>query len=70
MPSSRIFTRIGARDELDRERSTFVVEMDEASEILRNATERSLVRHCSDGSVGERGCLFVDATKLIALTSR
>lgn len=39
----RVFTRIGARDELDRDRSTFMVEMDEASEILRLATPKSLV---------------------------
>lgn len=39
----RIFTRIGARDEVDRGRSTFMIEMDEAAEILRRATRRSLV---------------------------
>lgn len=39
----RIFTRIGARDELDRDKSTFVVEMEEAGEILSLATEKSLV---------------------------
>jgi DNA mismatch repair protein MutS len=39
----RIFTRIGAADELHAGRSTFMVEMTEAANILRNATDRSLV---------------------------
>jgi DNA mismatch repair ATPase MutS len=39
----KIFTRIGARDEVSRGRSTFMIEMEESSEILRRATERSLV---------------------------
>jgi len=39
----RIFTRVGASDELARGRSTFMVEMTEAANILNNATERSLV---------------------------
>ncbi|KDN50264.1 hypothetical protein RSAG8_01600, partial [Rhizoctonia solani AG-8 WAC10335] len=39
----RVFSRIGARDDLFRDRSTFMVEMLEAGEILRRATERSLV---------------------------
>ncbi len=39
----RIFTRVGASDDLIRGRSTFMVEMDEASNILNNATENSLV---------------------------
>jgi DNA mismatch repair protein MutS len=39
----RIFTRIGARDELSRGRSTFMVEMIETANILRHATNRSLV---------------------------
>ncbi|MFK8082509.1 MAG: DNA mismatch repair protein MutS [Granulosicoccus sp.] len=42
-PIDRIFTRIGASDDLARGQSTFMVEMTEASHILRNATERSLV---------------------------
>ncbi|MDR3355269.1 MAG: DNA mismatch repair protein MutS [Synergistaceae bacterium] len=39
----RIFTRIGARDELIKGRSTFMVEMVETANILRNVTSRSLV---------------------------
>ena len=39
----RIFTRIGARDELSRGRSTFMVEMVETADILHNVTDRSLV---------------------------
>jgi DNA mismatch repair protein MutS len=39
----RIFTRVGASDELTRGRSTFMVEMTEAANILNNATDRSLV---------------------------
>ncbi len=39
----RIFTRIGASDNLARGRSTFMVEMTEAASILNTATPRSLV---------------------------
>lgn len=39
----RIFTRIGASDDLARGQSTFMVEMSEAANILNNATPRSLV---------------------------
>jgi len=39
----RIFTRIGASDNLARGRSTFMVEMTEAASILNTATDRSLV---------------------------
>lgn len=39
----RIFTRIGAHDDLSTGRSTFMVEMTEAANILNNATEHSLV---------------------------
>ena len=39
----RIFTRIGAHDELHAGRSTFMVEMIETAEILNHATERSLL---------------------------
>lgn len=39
----RIFTRIGAVDDLAMGQSTFMVEMHETANLLRNATERSLV---------------------------
>jgi DNA mismatch repair protein MutS len=39
----RIFTRIGAQDQLQRGHSTFMVEMHETANILHNATPRSLV---------------------------
>lgn len=39
----RIFTRIGASDDLASGRSTFMVEMTETANILHNATDRSLV---------------------------
>jgi len=42
-PIDRIFTRIGASDDLSRGQSTFMVEMTEAAHILRNATANSLV---------------------------
>jgi DNA mismatch repair protein MutS len=42
-PIDRIFTRIGASDDLAGGRSTFMVEMTEAATILNNATELSLV---------------------------
>ena len=38
-----IFTRVGASDDLSSGRSTFMVEMSEVSEILKNATSKSLV---------------------------
>jgi DNA mismatch repair protein MutS len=41
--ADRIFTRVGANDELSRGQSTFMVEMTEAANILNNATDRSLV---------------------------
>jgi DNA mismatch repair protein MutS len=41
--ADRIFTRVGASDDLSRGQSTFMVEMNEAANILNNATERSLV---------------------------
>ena len=42
-PLDRIFTRIGASDDLASGRSTFMVEMTETANILHNATEESLV---------------------------
>jgi DNA mismatch repair protein MutS len=39
----RIFTRVGANDDLARGQSTFMVEMNETANIVNNATERSLV---------------------------
>lgn len=39
----RIFTRVGASDDLSKGQSTFMVEMSEVSNILENATEKSLV---------------------------
>ena len=42
-PIDRIFSRIGASDDLAGGRSTFMVEMTETANILHNATEQSLV---------------------------
>ena len=42
-PIDRIFTRIGAGDDLSRGQSTFMVEMSETANILHNATADSLV---------------------------
>lgn len=39
----RLFSRVGAKDDLFRDRSTFMVEMLETAEILRRATRRSFV---------------------------
>ena len=39
----RIFTRVGANDDLSRGQSTFMVEMNETANIMNNATERSLI---------------------------
>jgi len=41
--ADRIFTRVGASDELIRGQSTFMVEMTETANIINNATEKSLV---------------------------
>ena len=41
--TDRIFTRVGASDDMSTGRSTFMVEMSEVSNILRNVTERSLL---------------------------
>ena len=39
----RIFTRVGASDDLSAGQSTFMVEMNEVANILRNATSKSLL---------------------------
>lgn len=39
----RVFTRVGAFDDLSRGQSTFMVEMSQVSDILKNATKRSLI---------------------------
>lgn len=39
----KIFTRVGASDDLSAGQSTFMVEMNEVAEILKNATQKSLV---------------------------
>jgi DNA mismatch repair protein MutS len=41
--ADRVFTRVGAGDDLSSGRSTFMVEMNETANILHNATPRSLV---------------------------
>ena len=42
-PLDRLFTRIGAQDDLSMHQSTFMVEMTETAQILRHATNQSLV---------------------------
>jgi DNA mismatch repair ATPase MutS len=41
--ADRLFSRVGASDDVTRDRSTFLVEMEETAAILRHATRRSLV---------------------------
>ena len=52
-----IFTRIGARDDLYRANSTFMIEMVETARILRKATPRSLVRQAMPRSAHGKAIL-------------
>jgi DNA mismatch repair ATPase MutS len=47
----KLFSRVGAKDDLFRDRSTFMVEMLETSEILQRASPRSLVCELNNQSV-------------------
>ena len=48
----RIFTRVGASDDLASGQSTFMVEMTEVANILRNATANSLLILDEIGQIG------------------
>ncbi|KAK0531237.1 hypothetical protein OC842_003680 [Tilletia horrida] len=60
----RVFSRVGAKDDLFRDRSTFMVEMLETAEILRRATARSLViaDEIGRGTTSEVGLAVAYAT--------
>ncbi|KAK6458986.1 muts domain V-domain-containing protein [Scheffersomyces xylosifermentans] len=60
----KIFTRIGASDDLFNDLSTFMVEMVETSNILKNATPRSLaiVDEIGRGTSGKEGLALAYAT--------
>lgn len=62
----KIFTRIGASDDLYSDLSTFMVEMVETSNILKNSTERSLaiVDEIGRGTSGKEGLAIAYATLL------
>lgn len=59
----RIFTRIGASDDLSSGRSTFMVEMEESATILNNATKKSLVimDEVGRGTSGAEGAAIAEA---------
>ena len=62
-PIDNVFTRMGASDFIAHGKSTFMVELEEASDILRKATSRSLV------VLDEvRGCIFL--FPLLSLSSK
>lgn len=65
----RIFTRVGASDDIFSDLSTFMVEMVETSNILKNATSRSLaiVDEVGRGTSGSEGLAIAYATLVTLL---